>query len=414
MRSRLAALPVLLTCVGALLAPGAAADDTTGPRAVSNAVLRWGINNESNNAAHAPGTYNFLSAGVVPNPGKGGSKLPKSSWKQVDGAVSIEKFLGGAWGPATWEGLSTDSAGQPLGSPTSGRYSNHEVVLGGGVGSVDAAAGTASVTWAGSFTVVFYSGMSFFTVADPALEVAAGTARVTATLGGYASSLEDPTKWEPVPPVRVVLADLPAFDLASTSITVTPAYPGSFPQSFVAFQEQLGTAAFWRASGGSTDAAKVPLPISLHLPSPADPAAPTPTTAPSAAAPAVTGAPTKAPTVTNSAPAPPKQTKSPTPTRTSTGTSSPTPTAAPTAAVPVAAPVSTVGLPSAPPPVAVAFSGPAPAPVVLVAAQVESADSSAVPTQGSDRLWWLGGALLLAAALTSLVPVRPRPQHQTR
>ena len=42
---------------------------------VDDAVLTWGLNDESNNKAFAPGTFNFMSAGAVPDPGRGGQSI---------------------------------------------------------------------------------------------------------------------------------------------------------------------------------------------------------------------------------------------------------------------------------------------------------------------------------------------------
>ncbi len=419
----------MLVGAGMLLAPGANAEDA---RQVSGAVLRWGVTNEANNAAHAPSTYNYLSAGVVPDPGRGGIKLPRTSWSAQAGAAQIQKFTGGSWKPATWEGLTTDSAGTPLGAPTAGRFSNHQVVLGAGAGTVDATAGTATVAWDADFTVVSYSGMSFFTVSDPTLEVTPEASRVTATLSGYASSIDNPDAWAPVAPARVVLADLPAVDLTSTNLTVTPAFSGvrvsgvqqvagagagSFPQSFIDFQHILGTAAFWYTSGGSTDQFKVPLPMSFALDGEA--AAAGPTAVPPPTAPTKTPA---APTVTNSAPAPPKATK-PSPVRPpaapSYETSSEGEPAGPTS-LEAHGPTSSDGLLAgagaaqsqrvgwgavAAPPSYVA------SPVLLTAAEPAAiADPAAA---SNARWWWLGGVLLLAATALSLVTT-PRPAPPPR
>ena len=134
--------------------------------------------------------------------------------------------------------------------------------------------------------------MSIFYVSDPVLDVADGHGTLTATVQGYASSVDDPDTWEPVEPATVTLADLPDVDLSDErGLTVTPAYlgvrvdgvgqvtgdqwTGSFPQSFVDYMDRLGTAAFWllqrrrdrpvqgrrsRSASGSTPAAEQPEP----------------------------------------------------------------------------------------------------------------------------------------------------------
>ncbi|MFT4083348.1 MAG: HtaA domain-containing protein [Nocardioides sp.] len=264
---------------------------------VSNASLRWGINNESNNKAFAPGTYNFLSAGKIGNPGSGGQTLTDASkggtwsngtsagWKQKAGNVSLEKYItGSGYEKATWAGLKTDSDGTAISSATSGQFSNHQVVLVGGTGQVDPDNGTASIRWKGSFTVVYYSGYVFFYVTNPRLTVKNGKATLTATLGGYGSSMDDMTTWKKLDDTVVTLANLGKVDLgADLGFTKTPAYRkvkitvakgytaqvrsgddwGSFPQSFVDFQQVAGSSSYWYSSGGSTDANKPALPLSV-------------------------------------------------------------------------------------------------------------------------------------------------------
>lgn len=395
----LGALLAMVGCV-LLVVPAVAepsASPSAGPVELDGVTLRWGVNDESGNRAFAPDTYNFLSAGTVPDPGKGGTTLPKSRWRQAAGDVAIEKWNGKAWQPATWEGLRTDERGKPLGSPTSGTFSRHRVVFGAGVGTVDVAAGTAHVTWDGDVTILYYSGMSFFALSDPVLDVADGRGTLTATLSGYASSVDDPTQWASVPAARVTVADLPEVTLDEEGLSATPAYLGvavsgvgqvsggpsfgSFPQSFVDYMDRLGTAAFWLSSGASTDAFKVPLPLSVGFGATAEePVGPTPSATP-----------TKEP-LDNPVVPPPT-------TVTATVTARPAPAPAD---VPRAAPT----LPAVP-------TAPAVDTALPLAAQLVAADrtptAAVEPASEATRIWWLGGGLLLAAALTLLVPVgRPR------
>lgn len=376
--------------------PAAARADEGSPRQLDGAVLRWGINNESSNRAFAPDTFNFLSAGRVPDPGKGGSTLPRQRWRQQAGDVAIQKWDGARWRPATWAGLSTDSSGRPLGSPTAGTFSGHRFVFTGGTGEVDPEAGSAHLAWDGDVTVLYYSGMSLFYLSDPVLDVADGRGRLTATVQGYASSVDDPDSWAPVPPASVTVAELPDVDLSDAAgFSAEPAYlgvavtgvdqvttgehAGAFPQSFVDYMDRLGTAAFWVSSGGSTDAFKVPLPLTVGYDGSAAPPEPTPTVEPP---------PTQEP-IDN----------------------------------PVVPPPATVTITAPPAPAPVAAPPPAPVPsgasttpgadVLPAAAQlVASPQSSAAPAEpesGVTAVWWLGSGLLLAAALTLLIPIRKEP-----
>lgn len=261
-------------------------DVPEGATAIEDAQLRWGFNAESNRAAFAPGTFNFFSAGKIADPGRGGVALTESGWKATSGDVHIEKYDAAtkAWRGATWSGVSTDSNGDRL-STGSSTNSNHQVVIDGGTGSVDPDARTATVQWKGSFTVLYYSGYSFFYVTDPRLTVTRGVGTLTATLSGYGSSMEDMTQWVEIDPVEdVVLANLGTVDLTSErGFTATPTYKGvkvslpsdqvpqltfgtswgSFPQSFIDYQVSSGSGSYWYSSGGSADAHKVASALSV-------------------------------------------------------------------------------------------------------------------------------------------------------
>lgn len=360
-------------------------DPVDGPAVVRDAVLRWGVSDESNNAAHEPGSHNFFSAGAVVPPL--GLHLRESQWRAADGDVAVEKWDGSRWRPATWTGLRTTSGGVPITDPSAGTFSNHQVVLSGGTGELDRTAGTASIAWRGSFTVVYYAGRSFFQVADPALEVRGGRGTLTGTVSGYASSREDPTVREPVAPRRVVLADLGAVDLAAGSgFTARPAYDGvrvqgtsqrtdvphagSFPQSFVDYMERLGTGAFWYSSGSATDPFKRALPVTVSYDASTPVVVPVPPTAPT----------TPVETPVNEVRQPPARPVAP-----STGR-------APTAALAPVRP-DALGVPLA---ARAATSGPLPVAHDLVAVAATSA--GAPPPDATSPLWWVGGALLLLAA----------------
>lgn len=386
---------------------GYTAEPTT-VREVTSAVLRWGVNNESNNRAFAPGTFNFLSAGKIADPGMGGQTMREADsgatwtngrpagWKAAEGNVRIEKYrTDQGYVPATWAGLKTDADGATIASATSRSFSNHEVVLSGGTGSVDSGAGTGEIRWSGSFSLIYYSGMTFFYVSDPVLTIAGGRATVTATLSGFASSISDTSKWVATTPTTVVIADLGLVDLTDDlGFSASPAYLGvtvdlpsdlapqvrsgaewgSFPQSFIDYQAVAGNAPFWYSSGGAADPFKVPLPLTVSYDSGEQVVAPTPTRPT-----------TTTPPVTNPIVTPPKATTSPT-----------TSGAGPSVSVPVAVP--SVPVVAAPPSdnavTAIAVAGPV-ATVLPASAPISSEQAPAWP-------WWVGTAALLAAAALSL------------
>ena len=261
----------------------ATATATTDAEAITidDAQLRWGLSNEANNIAYFGS--NFLSAGKLAN--KGANHLVTApEWSRVSGSVSIEKLSAatGRYAPATWAGLTTDTAGAKITSPTSGRFSGHQVVIDHGTGTVDAASDTAVIQWKGTFTVVFYSGYTFFYVTDPKLTVTDGVGVLTGTLSGYGASRDGSTPWSALDPTEVTLANLGAVDLSKEGgFNATPAYRGvsvsiaggaqtrigvdwgAFPQSFVDFQGQTGQGSFWYSSGSMIDSNKVALPLTV-------------------------------------------------------------------------------------------------------------------------------------------------------
>ncbi|HLR83536.1 MAG TPA: hypothetical protein VK059_01230, partial [Nocardioidaceae bacterium] len=253
------------------------------PLTVDNAEFRWGFNNESNNAGYAPGTHNFFSAGKIDDPGAGGRTITRSDWDPTAGAVTIEKRRpDGSYDTATWRGLTTTPSGAAIDSPTDRSFSDHHVVIDGGEGTIDPRKRTARISWDGDFTVLYYSGMSFFYVSDPTLVVRNGRGTVTATLGGFGTSRTDTTVWKPLPDKRVTLANLGNVELDEAGFTAKPKYLGvrydapaavspqrhgeafgSFPKSFVDYQVRTGQASYWYSSGGRTDPYKPALPMTV-------------------------------------------------------------------------------------------------------------------------------------------------------
>lgn len=363
---------------------------TDDPTRVDDVVLRWGVNDESNTAAYAPGTYNFLGAGRVR--ANDGRPIERSAWRARSGAVSVEKWHAATreWRTATWAGLRTDTSEAPL---TIGRSSGHTLVFAGGTGTLDPEDGTATIAWDGDATVLYYSGQSMFYLSDPELQVADGAGALTATVEGFASSRDRPGTWEPVPPERVTVAVLPDVDLGDPrGFAAEPAYRrvevavpdgvqvregadwGAFPQDFVTYMAGLGTAGFWYSSGGAADPHKVPLPLTVSL-DPADPVEPTPTVDPTA-------------------------TPSATP---SNGASDP-PTAAPPPKAPAASGAVAPSLPAG----AAADPLALPArPVTDLRLTAAAPGSAAGATRAAAWPWWSGaGLLLLAAAALLMTPWR--------
>ncbi len=248
---------------------------------VTDAQLRWGLNDEVGGGAFYGGC-NFLSAGRAGS--TGGSRL----WTQQDGLyaarsgdVRIEKPAeGGTRVLASWDTRCLDVAGRPVSVGSIESTTGNEVVIEGGVGTVDVAARTASVRWTGSFTTVLYGGLTYWTATDPLLEVVDGTGTLTATLSGFGADRDEPGRWVALTPRTARLAVLEDVEVTADGLVVVPryrgvaveapagaaaqaardsaseAYWGSFPQDFVDFQGEVGQAPYWYTSGSARDRAK--------------------------------------------------------------------------------------------------------------------------------------------------------------
>ena len=295
MRLRAAAVAAVGLVAVLALPPAATADDggdiiVTIPESsvgveIADAQLRWGINTESGAGAFAGGC-NFLSAGLAGD--SGGARVWTADdpfYRAVDGAVRIEKpDVDGAFDTASFAARCLDPAGDPVSTASLTSASGNQVVIDGGTGRIVEGTGV-EIRWTGSFTVAFYGGMTYWSVTDPVLTLdAQGDGRLVGDASGYASSMTDLGKWEPLPPRSIVLAELRGVDLdAAAGFVATPRYLGvtaddagqvaqtsvnagywgAFPASFVAFQKLTGQAGYWVTTGGQRDPAKVPTPLSV-------------------------------------------------------------------------------------------------------------------------------------------------------
>ncbi|MFT4281802.1 hypothetical protein [Microbacterium sp.] len=282
-RGTLASLATAALVAGGLAAtPLAASAATAG--AISDAVFTWGISKEAGGGAFFGGC-NFLSAGIAGDTGS--SRLWTESdgfYKTSDGNVSIVKDgPDGTTITPTWSTKCQTGAGTAVTAGNTSSTSGNAVVIGAGAGEV-AADGSLEISWDGDFTIVFYGGLTYWSVSDPVLTVdAAGAGQVTATASGYGTSMEDMTQWVPIAPEQIVLANLTDVDAADGSFTVTPDYLGvevstsgtpqtrtganwgAFPQSYVDFNVKTGQASYWYSSGGARDAAKPATPLSVSF-----------------------------------------------------------------------------------------------------------------------------------------------------
>ena len=263
----------------------------TGPTVLDDAVFRWGINNESNNGAFFGGC-NFLTAGKAPSAG-GSAVFTQAQYAAqgagVDANVRIEKpNASGEYQLASWGTKCLTRTGAPVTSSVNSAFTESQVVITGGKGTVDPSTDSASIQWTGSFTISYYGGLTYWYATDPKLTVVNGVGTLTATASGYGTDMFDQTKWVELASREITLANLPNVKLTSKGLSTQPAYVGvanvstggshqpqadktsanaaywgSFPQDFIDFQAETGQLAYWYSSGGSQDAAKPAL--AMHV-----------------------------------------------------------------------------------------------------------------------------------------------------
>ena len=276
--------------------PTTPTSSTTAPpnpvKAVTNGTLQWTISQEANNAAFAPGQYNYWNAGTTPATSAAG-------YVATDGDVTIQKrnAAGTYVNIGSETSVSFANRGRngngTLVTPSGATKLDQRVVLSGGSGTVNTTTGVSTIEWDGAFTINFYGTFVPFQVIDPVLTVdAAGNGKLTATATGIAKDATDPdAPGTPIAPTAVTLADLPnvygsgtrttGFTNAptaylNTAVTVpagtTPqvaknsgnqAFWGSWPQSFVNFQVATGASSYWYTSAGAVDGFKPQAPVSV-------------------------------------------------------------------------------------------------------------------------------------------------------
>jgi hypothetical protein len=262
--------------VGSLLSALPIAPAAADP--VAHASLIWGLTGTSQGAAHAGGCDYFIA---------GTSDGTAAGYKTVDGNVYIVKqSSGGTLSPVTERNRCSVSDGTSIGQ---------RMYFSGGVGQREAD-GSAQIAWTGSATVNAYGGLVPWFIKDPVLRVDAdGNGTVKATVGGFASSMANPEVKEPLDPrPDVTIATIAGADVSDpASLRVTPVYSGvdyfplqgdgtranssvispsmkdsdpgwgSWPEPFVDFQYATGLSTYWHTSGGSADAKKPPMPLTV-------------------------------------------------------------------------------------------------------------------------------------------------------
>ena len=254
---------------------GSSGETPTQPeaRSVKEAKMRWAFNDELQRRPPAGGV-NYLSAGI--------SDGTEATYSADNGDVSIKILNGDSVVSPSWETkadfLGTEKAQQV-------------VELSGGHGSINPD-GSATIVWKGSMSFNYYGGLAVFSITNPRLVTNAdGTGELRGNLSGYETDRTALTKRPLQPRKDVQIATFKHVHIdGAGSITVSPEFAGreievpeghrpqnrsvagwgAWPQEFVDFQFETGLSSYWYSSGGSSDSAKVPHPVTFDFGTTAD------------------------------------------------------------------------------------------------------------------------------------------------
>lgn len=325
-RSRISVAAALALALGLAVPASIAREVSAEPVLLSGAVLEWSVNDESNTGAFN-GQCNFMSGGI--------SDGMAPTYRATDGdATVLKRTAAGTHAPVSdYATRCKDANGTTVTAGGTARL-GQKVVYANGTGTMDPATGEVDLRWTGTFSINFYGQLTPFWFTDPHLVLDAdGNGRVTATIGGYSSSIDNPDVRELIDPITdVEIATLRG--VASDNedgFVVTPTYLGvqvegadspqirafpgwgSWPVSYVRAMERLGMGSYWYTSGGAADARKPPAPLTVAYGTGVAPT--TTTTAPTTTQPggsATTAPPTTVIPATTTTTTPPTSTTVPT------------------------------------------------------------------------------------------------------
>ena len=223
-----AAVTVGMASIALPFAPAQAAEGT-----VEDAAFSWAVNEESGGGAYFGGA-NWLVAGEVGDV-HGERDRGSSVWDAQDeehftaeeGNTTITRpDSDGTQVPATWAERNNDADGNRL-TPTAGSSSWNQANISSGTGTVDPETNSAEIQWDGSFTMVYYGGMTYWSINDPKLVVEDGEGTITGTMSGYGADMNDLSKWvELEDRPNATVADLTDVNVTDSGIEVTPEYEG--------------------------------------------------------------------------------------------------------------------------------------------------------------------------------------------
>lgn len=247
---------------------------------LDNAGLEWGLSGVYQDADDRGAICAYFSAGKL------GDFSPRVGDVQI-----LKRGVDGEALPASKGSIC---------APVEGDSNNQRALFMGGEGMVNRATGEATIYWEGAFTANAYAGAVPWWIADPALEVHSdGTGVLTATVGGRGASMSDPDNGFELTPRSVTLATFSHVEVDEEGITFEPDFIGvdyfplatagapeggrgavsaiddrvkqadagwgAWPTSLVDFHYESGLASYWHTSGGSADALKAPLPVTVSF-----------------------------------------------------------------------------------------------------------------------------------------------------
>lgn len=311
--AKAATVTVALFVVSLVGGPHFARAQDVGSEVLNGATFTWSINDESNTGAFN-GQCNFITAGI--------SDGSAGTYRATDGNLTVLK-LNAAGKDEPISDYSTrckDANGKNV-TPGGSNRLGQKVQFSNGVGTRNPATGAVSIQWTGTFSLNYYGQLTPFWFTDPHLNVGAdGKGVITATMGGYASSIDNPEERHLVEPVPgVIVATLSGVNTSSADGFVhTPDYFGvvhestelpqirffpnwgAWPSSFLSFMESLGLGGYWYTTGGAADVRKAPDPVVIGYgtSSPPTTAPTTSTTAPPTSTTTIPGSSTTTSTTT--------------------------------------------------------------------------------------------------------------------
>ncbi|MGO3886609.1 MAG: hypothetical protein ACTJHU_09965, partial [Mycetocola sp.] len=186
------------------LSTSASADEAQTP--ITNASFLWEMSDQYQGGNPANTTCNYFSAGE------------QTAYSAEQGNVQIVHSSG--------SGLRLASDKTKCTGSTSGSY-RQLMLLTAGQGSANTQTGEATIAWDGTVMANAYGGLVPWSLSELELHVdASGAGELTATLGGYGSSMENPDELTPLDPTPVTLATFPSVSVSDGVLTATPDYAG--------------------------------------------------------------------------------------------------------------------------------------------------------------------------------------------